>query len=299
MDCLRPHYTTKWNYLPVKVPNKYSFFHISAFAYFVLQSTSLSGQADEANKEPPPQPPPIIFSAMLWGEQGFLTSSYAPWDNHEEENSTILPISIASGVVSKKYAYYGGNPLRFLEVQDLSEDEFETESNSSLKKPPPRVLASCNFTLTDGQTKEYILLVAPNKGDEEGTAKIYAIPFDQENIPTGSFAFSSRSNQTLYIEFGKNRFAVPPRNSIVKKAQVKENSRIIPLKVFLKKAGEYETVLSKEWPHSDTLRGLVYLTETPSGIEVTRIADFPQSVEQTLGYGSRPTITPPKKPRTR
>ena len=265
----------------------------------MLQSSPLSGQADEANKEPPPQPPPIIFSAMLWGEQGFLTSSYAPWDNHEEENSTILPISIASGVVSKKYAYYGGNPLRLLETQNLPEDEFDGETNSSLEKPPPKVLASCNLTLKAGQTKEYILLVAPNKGDEEGTAKIYAIPFDQETIPTGSFAFSSRSNQTLYVEFGQNKFAVPPQNSVIKKALVEKDSRIIPLKVFLKKSGEFEVVLSKEWPHSDALRGLVYLTETPSGIEVTRIADFPQSVEQTLGFGSRPTITPPKKPRTR
>lgn len=257
----------------------------------MLQSSPLSGQEDETNKELPPQPPPIIFSAMLWGEQGFLTSYYAPWGNHEEENSTILPIPIASGVVSKKYAYYGSNPLRFLEAQDLSEDEFETESNSSLKKPPPRVLASCNFTLTAGQTKEYILLVAPKKG----TVKIYAIPFDQETIPTGSFAFSSRSNQTLYVEFGQNKFAVPPQNSVIKKALVEKDSRIIPLKVFLKKLGKYEVVLSKEWPHSDALRGLVYLTETPSGIEVTRIADFPQSVEQAIGYGSTPTITPQKK----
>lgn len=189
--------------------------------------------------------------------------------------------------------------MRLLETQNVPEGEFDRETNSSLEESPPKVIATCNLTITPERTKEYILLVAPNKGSEEGTAKIYAIPFDQENIPTGSFAFSSRSNQTLYIEFGKNRFAVPARNSIVKKAQVKENSRIIPLKIFLKKAGEYETVLSKEWPHSDTLRGLVYLTETPSGIEVTRIADFPQSVEQTIGYGSRPTITPPKKPRTR
>ena len=94
----------------------------------------------------------------------------------------------------------------------------------------------------------------------------------------------------IVVEFGKKKFSIAPNNPVVQKAQTEENARVIPLKIYLRKSGKYELVLSKEWPHAKGLRGLVYLTETPSGVKVTRIADFPQAVEQAIGYGIRPRI---------
>jgi hypothetical protein len=263
---------------------------------FAIQSSVVSGQEKIENENLEQTPPTVIFSTMLWQGENSEIFSFAPWDNHEDENATMIEISATSGIVSRKFAYYGDGALRFLQSEDLLVDEPEVDSNSSFTTTPRKVLANCKFQIIPGQTKEYLLLVEPIKGDEAGAAKIYTIPFDQENIPTGSFAFSSRSNKTLYVQFGQSKFAVPPRSSVVKKAQVKEGSRSIPLKVFLKQGGKYEVVLSKEWPHSDALRGLVYLTETPSGVQVTRIADFPQSVEQAMGFGSAPTRITPKKP---
>ncbi|SVD05634.1 uncharacterized protein METZ01_LOCUS358488, partial [marine metagenome] len=153
------------------------------------------------------------------------------------------------------------------------------------------VEASCSFKKVSGQTKEYVLLIAPKKGTEEGSkTRIYPVPFDQGRIPAGSFSFSSRARNTLHVEFGQKKFSIAPNNPVVQKAQTEENARVIPLKIYLRKSGKYELVLSKEWPHAKGLRGLVYLTETLSGVKVTRIADFPQDVDQAIGYGIRPRI---------
>jgi hypothetical protein len=261
--------------------------------FLALQSTKSNGQKEVRDEPAEPIPPPVVFSTMLWGEGSSQTFSYAPWDNHEEENATRYEVSATAGFVSKKFAYYGKGTLQFHKADEISDEDFIEDENSSAPKPPSPILASCKFQITPGQTKEYILLVAP-KNDEEGTANVYVIPFDQASIPTGSFSFSSRASKTIYVQFGKSKFALPPKQTVVKEAQTEENARIIPLKVYLKNGGKYETVMSKEWPHAKGLRGLVYLTETSSGVEVTRIADFPQSIEQSIGYDCPPLILRPE-----
>ena len=255
--------------------------------------TKSKGQEEAGNESPEPIPPPVIFSTMLWGKGTSQTFSYAPWDNHEDENATRYEISATAGFVSKKFAYYGKGTLRLHKAEDISDEDFLEDENSSAPKPPSPILASCKFQITPGQTKEYILLVAP-KNEEEGTANLYVIPFDQVNVPTGSFSFSSRAGKTLYVQFGKSNFALPPNQTLVKVAQTEENARVIPLKVYLRNGGKYDIVLSKEWPHAKGLRGLVYLTEASSGLEVTRIADFPQSIEQSIGYNCPPLINLPE-----
>ena len=87
-------------------------------------------------------------------------------------------------------------PFSFTKRMKSQMKIFIEDENSSAPKPPSPILASCTFQITPGRTKEYILLVAP-KNDEEGTANVYVIPFDQASIPTGSFSFSSRVGKTL------------------------------------------------------------------------------------------------------
>jgi len=261
--------------------------------FLVLPPTKSNGQEEATDEPPEPVPPPVVFSTMLWGKGSSQTFSYAPWDNHAEENATRYEVSATAGFVSKKFAYYGKGTLQFHKAEEIPDEDFIEDENSSAPPPPSPILASCKFQITPGQTKEYILLVAP-KNDDEGTANVYVIPFDQASVPTGSFSFSSRASKTLYVQFGKSKFALPPKQAVVKEAQTEENARVIPLKAYLRNGGKYETVLSKEWPHAKGLRGLVYLTETSSGFEVTRIADFPQSIEQSIGYNCPPLISLPE-----
>ncbi len=261
--------------------------------FLVLPSTKSNGQKEARDEPPEPVPPPVVFSTMLWGKGSSQTFSYAPWDNHEEENATRYEVSANAGFVSKKFAYYGKGTLQFHKAEEISDEDFQEDENSSAPKPASPILASCKFQITPGQTKEYILLVAP-QNDDEGTANVYVIPFDQASVPTGSFSFSSRTSKTLYVQFGKSKFALPPKQNLVKVAQTEENARVIPLKVYVRNGGKYETVMSKEWPHAKGLRGLVYLTEASTGFEVSRIADFPQSIEQSIGYDCPPLIPRPE-----
>ena len=131
--------------------------------FLVLPPTKSNGQEEATDEPPEPVPPPVVFSTMLWGKGSSQTFSYAPWDNHEDENATRYEVSATAGFVSKKFAYYGKGTLQFHKAEEISDEGFIEDDNSSEPKAPSPILASCKFQISPGQTKEYILLVAPKK----------------------------------------------------------------------------------------------------------------------------------------
>lgn len=271
------------------------FFSLSVFLCLL---TCLHGQPVE-NANIVQQPPPVVFSVMLWGEEGARLFSYAPWDNHEDGNATLLEISATSGTISKKFAYYGKGTLRLLPADENPVEEaleLESETNGTVEKAQKQVVGTCKLTRVPGQTKEYILLIAPQKEiDGISKSRIYAYPFDRGRIPPGSFRFFSQAASPLGVEFGQKKFALSPdKPSVVEQAKTEENARIIPLKVYSRNSGQWELALSQKWPHAKGLRGLVFLSQAASGVKVVRIADFLQPFDQAIGYGVKPTVIQPK-----
>ena len=104
--------------------------HLMLPAFLAVLLNGLQGHSTGEKVADELQPPPIIFSTMLWGEEGSAIFAFAPWDNHEDENSTILDVSTTSGIISKKYAYYGKGPLRLLATKDNQDEEIDSENQA-------------------------------------------------------------------------------------------------------------------------------------------------------------------------
>lgn len=244
---------------------------------FILTSV-LSSQ--EKVEKPSPQ---ALFSIMLWNTQGSQNLAYAPWGNELEENATIVPFTVSSGMPSKKCSFYGLGELNLLrqkEPYEFDEGENPYESVSKIR------LAS-----SSGKPSDSLLLLTPSA--EEANWKVRNLSFDEKTIPKGHFTFSSQLASPVGLVFGESKFTLSRGKTEKVKASTKDKKgEVMELSAYLPKNGKYEKVFSRKWPYSPELRGMYFIGMQRKRIRVSRIVEFSSPMQSTLGFGLSRVSTP-------
>ena len=220
---------------------------------------------------------------MLWNTQGSQNLAYAPWGNELEENATIVPFTVSSGMPSKKCSFYGLGELNLLrqkEPYEFDEGENPYESVSKIR------LAS-----SSGKPRDSLLLLTPSA--EGANWKVRNLSFDEKTIPKGHFTVSSQLASPVGLVFGESKFTLSRGKTEKVKASTKDKKgEVMELSAYLPKNGKYEKVFSRKWPYSPELRGMYFIGMQRKRIRVSRIVEFSSPMQSTLGFGLSRVSTP-------
>ena len=232
-----------------------------------------------------------IFTAVFWEKYKSEFVKFAPWGNDNEQNATLLDLSVSSDNFSRKFVFYGEENLRFYNTKIL--DEYEVvedtvEEEDRMGKP----FAEFKLPNTNQDILEYVLIfLGKNKG---GIRKIYPIPFTQKDVPLGSFQFVSQSTIPLYIEFGKEKFVLSPRKTKLVTASPNDGEKVISMRVTIVRNGRKEEVFKQRARHFTNLRGMFFMGFGKDGISVRKFSEFESPINRSLGFGTPSKSSPSK-----
>ncbi len=220
--------------------------------------------------------PKALFSIMLWNTQGSQNLAYTPWGNDFDENATVIPFTVSSGMPSKKCSFYGTGELNLLrqkEPYEFNEGESPYESVSKIRLPSG-----------EGEPSDSLILLTPS--EEKKTWTTRNLSFDEKTIPKGYFSFTSQLASPVGLIFGQSKFTLSRgKTERVKPSPIDKDGQVMELSAYLPKNGKYEKVFSRKWPYSPDLRGMYFIGMQRNRIRVSRIVEFSSPVENTLGYG--------------
>ena len=239
----------------------------------------ITGSADEQTQ------PRAVFSAVFWDKYQSKSFSYAPWGNVDDDNATMVSISVGSSSLSKQFVFYGTEKIEFYEKRRPREWEIEEGQNAE-EEPVKKLAAEFEIPRLDKGIQEYVLLFINQK--TSGLWKVYPIPFLKEEIPLGSYKFISQSRSALYILFGKEKIELPPGKSKVYPAVLEDGKRGMPLSVMIQKNGRYIEVFKQKFGHSSKMRGIFFLGLSGDKLSLKRVTEFDQPLTSATGYGLPP-----------
>ena len=251
----------------------------------LLTFISLIGlKAQSEIPEEPPRPT-AIFTSTFWGKSGTRSISYAPWGNFAEENSTKELVRVVNGALSKKFVYYGKDNFNFFQRKFFTEIELQAMEDKSDAK---EVFFFCEipFSSTEGETKEYIILFSPTKNKNQFSP--YLVPFEEKEIPWGSYKLFSRYNETLYIAAGSKRFTLDSGKSMILNSKEFEGVRRVKMLIYNKTKGVYKEVAAQSFNVTDRQRGIFFISENRKVIDIVPMIDNKRPIEQAIGYGTKP-----------
>jgi len=186
--------------------HKHKLFHAITL-FFLLQITPLvlPGLSGEEPK------PSAFFQAILWDSEEAETFTYAPWGNAEDQNASLLSISISSDTLTRRFAYYGTSPLRLYRLkEETDQGSPNTLNGNSLNSNQWELAVEYNFQIGEGHVataiKEEVLML--RKGNLN-KFKVFALPFSEYKVPKGSFLFQSFANEDTFFRAGKQKFKLP------------------------------------------------------------------------------------------
>lgn len=219
--------------------------------------------------------PKALFSIMLWNAQGSQNLAYAPWGNDLDENATVIPFTVSSGMPSKKCSFYGSGELNLLrqkEPYEFDEGESPYESVSKIRLPS-----------AEGKPSDSLILLTPSEGEK--TWKTRNLSFDEKTIPKGYFSFTSQLSSPVGLIFGQSKFTLSRgKMERVKASPTDKDGQVMELSAYLPKNGKYDKVFSRKWPYSPDLRGMYFIGMQRNRVRVSRIVEFSSPIENTLGY---------------
>ena len=141
------------------------------------------------------------FFCRLWEKYNSNSFSYAPWGNENDENASIVNISVGASSLSKYLYIMVIRKLAFM--KKIRPREWEDIDSDSDDQPLGKLAAEFEFPKDDSGDIEYLLLFINKK--KNGLWNIYPIPFPKSNVPIGSYKFISQANNEIYLLFGKEK----------------------------------------------------------------------------------------------
>ena len=246
--------------------------------------TPLFSLGREIDEKPEPT---ALFSAVFWGKPATQAISYAPWGNMAELNSTKSLVQVAYGSLSRKCAYYGDGNIQFYQHKNISALKLSDKGNQIDKTS---FFTELPFSASPDETKEFIALFSPS--DNKGNYKGYLVPFEQKDIPWGSYQIFSQFNETLYIAAASKKLTLEPgKNLIVKSEEFKGQSRVKML-IYRNINGKYVESGAQNFSVNDRQRGIFFITKKRTRVEIVPLIESKRPIEQVIGYGVGPTLTP-------
>ena len=225
-----------------------------------------------------------VFSAVFWEKYNSNSFSYAPWGNENDENASIVNISVGASSLSRPFVYYGDKKISFYEK--IRPREWEDIDSDSDDQPLGKLAAEFEFPKDDSGDIEYLLLFINKK--KNGLWNIYPIPFPKSNVPMGSYKFISQANNEIYLLFGKEKVTLSPGQNKVAKAILENGKRGINLRAMIQRNGKYFEVFNQRFGHSNNMRGIFFLSLDKNKMNVKKLVQFNQSIESASGFGLPP-----------
>jgi len=248
--------------------------------------TSLYSGAQETLEE---QKPTALFSAVFWGKPASRSLSYAPWGNMNEQNSTKFFVQVAYGSLSRKCAYYGEGNIKFHQRKNLTALEMELMKNEN-EFDKTTFFTELPFSALPDKTKEFIALFSPS--DNKGNYKGYLVPFEQKDIPWGSYQIFSQFNETLYIAAASKKLTLEPGKSLIVKSKEFQGQNRVKMLIYRNINGKYVESGAQNFSVNDRQRGIFFITKMRTRVEIVPLVESKRPVEQTIGYGVGPFLTP-------
>ena len=127
---------------------------------------------------------------------------------------------------------------------------------------------------------------------DKGNYKGYLVPFEQKDIPWGSYQIFSQFNETLYIAAASKKLTLEPgKNLIVKSEEFKGQSRVKML-IYRNINGKYVESGAQNFSVNDRQRGIFFITKKRTRVEIVPLIESKRPIEQVIGYGVGPILTP-------
>jgi hypothetical protein len=235
------------------------------------------------------QKPTALFSAVFWGKPASRSLSYAPWGNMSELNSTKFFVQVAYGSLSRKCAYYGEGNIKFHQRKNLNALEMEMMKNEN-EFDKTTFFTELPFTAIPEKTREFIALFSPS--DNKGNYKGYLVPFEQEDIPWGCYQIFSQFNETLYIAAAAKKLTLEPGKSLIVKSEEFKGQNRVKMLIYRNINGKYVESGAQNFSVNNRQRGIFFMTKKRSRVEIVPLIESKRPIEQVIGYGVGPILTP-------
>jgi hypothetical protein len=102
-----------------------------------------------------------------------------------------------------------------------------------------------------------------------GKYRIEVLNDSDDAIPVGAFRFINITDQPLAVFCGGSTGEIKPRGDIVLRATPREGEDVVGIEVQGLKNGKAVRLYSNRWAFSPTLRGLVFVSQSPGSAGVT------------------------------
>ena len=265
-------------------------FHI-LILFFLLQITPLIlfGLSGEKPK------PTAYFQAILWDSEEAETFTYAPWGNSEDQNASLLSISISSDTLTRRFAYYGTSPLKlYRQKEGAGNGSPNTSSSNFLDTNQWELAVEYSFQIDGGHLasaiKEEVLML--RKGNLN-KFKVYSLPFSEDKVPKGSFLFQSFAKEDTFFRVGSQKFKLSAGVSRLIAAKAGESEKSLEIEGFLLRNQKYQLAMQRNIGAFEKKRGIFIINAKGNAIKPYTLIERHSNYENAFGYGVRSLTNEP------
>ena len=239
--------------------------------------------------------PSAYFQAILWDSEEAETFTYAPWGNSEDQNASLLSISISSDTLTRRFAYYGTSPLRlYRQKEETGKSSPNTLNGNSLDSDQRELAVEYNFQIGEGHVataiKEEVLML--RKGNLN-KFKVFTLPFSEYKVPKGSFLFQSFANEDTFFRAGKQKFKLPGRGSRLIAPKTGESEKSLEIEGFLLRNQKYQLGMQRKIGAFEKKRGIFIINAKGNTIKPYTLIERYSNYENAFGYGVSPLTNEP------
>ena len=259
--------------------------------FFLLQITPLvlPGLSGEEPK------PSAFFQAILWDSEEAETFTYAPWGNAEDQNASLLSISISSDTLTRRFAYYGTSPLRlYRQKEETGKSSPNILSGNSWDINQWELAVEYSFQIDGGHLasaiKEEVLML--RKGNLN-KFNVYALPFSEDKVPKGSFLFQSFAKEDTFFRVGSQKFKLSAGVSRLIAAKAGESEKSLEIEGFLLRNQKYHLAMQRNIGAFEKKRGIFIINSKGNAIKPYTLIERHSNYENAFGYGVRPLTNEP------
>jgi len=265
-------------------------FHI-LILFFLLQITPLIlfGLSGEKPK------PTAYFQAILWDSEEAETFTYAPWGNSEDQNASLLSISISSDTLTRRFAYYGTSPLKlYRQKEGAGNGSPNTSSSNFLDTNQWELAVEYNFQI-DGDhvataIKEEVLML--RKGNLN-KFNVFALSFSESKVPKGSFLFQSFAKEDTFFRVGSQKFKLSGGGNRLIVPKAGESKRSLEIEGFLLRNQKYQLAMQRNIGAFEKKRGIFIINTKGNTIKPYTLIERYSNYENAFGYGVSPLTNEP------
>ena len=270
-------------------PNRKLFHTVTLF--FLLQITPLvlPGLSGEEPK------PSAFFQAILWDSEEAETFTYAPWGNAEDQNASLLNISISSDTLTRRFAYYGTSPLRlYRQKEETGKSSPNTLNGNSWDSDQWELAVEYNFQIGENHVttaiKEEVLMLRKVNLNK---FKVYALPFSVDKVPKGSFLFQSFAKEDTFFRVGSKKFKLSAGVSRLIAPKAGESEKSLEIEGFLLRNQKYQLAMQRNIGAFEKKRGIFIINAKGNAIKPYTLIERHSNYENAFGYGVRPLTNEP------